>query len=209
MPEKHISYLDNMSTVQKINPLVIYDIGASVLHWMNNAKKVWPSSRYIAFEAMEASEFLFKENNVEYFCGVLSDTSGKEVDFFENVLYPGGNSYYRENAEVNPSASVVFSDEHKRKAITTSLDDAVRMMNFPLPDLIKMDIQGAEMDVLKGATETLKTCNNLILEIQHTNYNKGAPMKDEVISYVNSIGFRMHRQITETEYDADYHFVRK
>ena len=45
--------------------------------------------------------------------------------------------------------------------------------HWPAPDLIKMDIQGAEMDVLKGAQDCLKTCKDLIVELQTVEYNKG------------------------------------
>ena len=47
-----------------------------------------------------------------------------------------------------------------------------------------MDVQGAELDVLKGSKNALKHCKDLILELQVVEYNKGAPLKDEVITYV-------------------------
>ena len=76
-------------------------------------------------------------------------------------------------------------------------------------DFIWMDVQGAEMDILKGAKETLKTCQNLILELQHVEYNTGAPMNEEVISYLDGIGFRLvEGPFAEYSGDGDYHFVR-
>jgi hypothetical protein len=73
-----------------------------------------------------------------------------------------------------------------------------------------MDIQGAEMDVLKGAQECLKTCKDLILELQHVHYNKGAPLVDEVVDYVESLGFKLVTPMFASAkgVDGDYHFTR-
>ena len=39
----------------------------------------------------------------------------------------------------------------------TTIDDFVREKNIPKVDFIKMDIEGAELDALKGAINTIKT----------------------------------------------------
>ncbi len=46
-----------------------------------------------------------------------------------------------------------------------------------------MDIQGSELNALKGATNVLKCCSYLILEMQQVEYNEFAPQKDAVIEY--------------------------
>jgi FkbM family methyltransferase len=211
MPEPHVQYLARMRDEMGVNPTVCYDIGSSVLHWTDAASRVWNTSGFVAFEAMDDCEFLYKESNIAYNIGVLSDTDNKVIDFYENKEYPAGNSYYRENPEFSPPAAQLFSDSHRVKKRTMTLDTVVKQKGFPPPDLIKMDVQGAEMDVLKGAQETLKTCNDLILEMQHVEYNKGAPMKDEVIAYVESIGFELVTPYfaTASSMDGDYHFRKK
>jgi hypothetical protein len=76
-----------------------------------------------------------------------------------------------------------------------------------------MDIQGAELKALKGAVETLKSCNHLILELQHKDYNLGAPKSQEVIEYLESIGFVLHGGKmfcgSDKGVDGDYHFIRQ
>ena len=210
MPRAHVDYLYHMRNHFKINPKVIYDIGASVLHWTDAARQVWPNSNYFAFEAMDECGFLYQESNVGFSMGVLSDQDGKLVDFYMNPEAPAGNSYYRENPEFSPPAAQLFSDAHKVQKTAWTLDTVIKASNFPLPDLIKMDVQGAEMDVLKGATYALSNCKDLILEIQHVEYNKGAPAKDDVIAFVESLGFKLVTPYfaTASEMDGDYHFTR-
>jgi FkbM family methyltransferase len=209
LPKTHVDYLTLLRDQWNFNPKVIYDLGACVLHWTNEAKLIWTESTCIAFEAMESAEFLFQEKNIPYYIGVLSDTTGKEVDFYCNDYHPGGNSYYKANTEVVPDAEEYYNESNLNKRKTITLDDAVKQKGFPPPDLIKMDVQGAELDILKGAQETLKYAKHVILELQHVEFNAGAPLRDEVIAYMDSIGFNCIAMFSNNGPDADYHFARR
>lgn len=214
LPLPHVEYLMDMKNIG-IQPKVVYDIGACVLHWTNRAKEVWPEATFIPFDAMKEVEFLYRNAGFQDFAVgcVLSDTTGKEVEFYENLEHPGGNSLFEENPELSPQAKELFTDSTKVKRKTNTLDDIVKLNNLPKPDLIKMDIQGAELSALKGATETLKTVDHLILELQHTDYNLGAPKAQEVIEYLQSIGFELVGNGmfcgSSLDVDGDYHFRRK
>ena len=56
-------------------------------------------------------------------------------------------------------------------------------------DLIKMDVQGSELDIIKGALPIVKNTDFLLLELQLAEYNKGAPRIEEVISFLKNINF--------------------
>jgi FkbM family methyltransferase len=194
-----------------LEPKVIYDIGACVLHWTNEAKTVWPNSQYVLFEAMDATKFLYEEGNYLHNCGLLSSEDEKVISFYENTEHPGGNSVYKENIVLSPRADELFPEEKKVRKISMTLDTVVKENNFPMPDLIKMDIQGAELDVLKGAANVLKNCNHVILELQHVDYNFGAPKSEEVIEYMKGLGFStagMFCGSSVLDVDGDYHFTR-
>jgi FkbM family methyltransferase len=201
LPKQHVDYLFNMEA----KPKVIYDIGACVLHWTREAVNVWSNSKFFAFEAMPESEDIFKHYNVPYSIGVLGNEDGKEVTFHQNLEHPGGNSIYEENSNL-----VTNQPTRETKTYTMrTLDSVVKEKGFPLPDLIKMDVQGAELSILKGAKDTLKNCKDLILELQKVEYNKGAPLKDEVIAYVESLGFKMIAgPFCDNGPDGDYHFSK-
>ena len=207
-PPDHIEYLNKLKN-DGVDPMVIYDVGACVLHWTDRVRNIWPSAEVIAFEAADVHEFLYQESGIQYHIGVLSDESGKEVNFYQNDEAPGGNSYYRENAEIQPAAATLYSDRYVRKLRTITLDAVASLKRFPPPDLIKMDVQGAELDVLKGAQETIKTAKHIILELQIVEYNKGAPLKDTVIAYMDSIGYDCLGLFSNNGPDGDYHFVRR
>ena len=213
LPEDHVKYLWDMRYNQFIEPKVIYDIGACVLHWTNRAKEVWPRAKIIPIEAMEDVAELYADQGIDrWVAGCLLSDKEEEVEFYENLEHPGGNSLYKENNQLSPLADQLFPEEKKVKRKTETLDNIVWSMNLPKPDMIKMDIQGAELAALKGATETLKTVNHLILELQHLDYNFGAPKAEEVIEYLKTIGFEMVGNGmfcgSELGVDGDYHFIR-
>ena len=210
VPPAHTQYLSTMRNRFGFVPKVAYDVGACVLHWTQAAKKVWPETEIVAFDAFDPSEFLFKENNLKYHIGLLSDQDNKQVKFYRSETNPGGNSYYKENVEYSPNADWLFTEDNARVMTAKTLDTVVRENNFPWPDLLKMDVQGAELDVLKGASECLKHAKHVILELQVVEYNKGAPLKDAILAYMNAQGFDCVVELfCSNGPDGDYHFVRR
>jgi FkbM family methyltransferase len=195
LPKEHTEYLKNMN----IQPKVIYDIGACVQHWTRKAKDVWPDAKYYLIDAADSVKPFIE--NEEHAIALLSNVNGKVVDFYENESNPGGNSYYIETTGA-------FDQSHKKKRITATLNTLIEENEWKIPELIKMDVQGAELDILKGADRVLENCKDIILEAQHVNYNEGAPKFEEVKSYLESIGYTLKSIITKNSVDGDYHFTK-
>jgi FkbM family methyltransferase len=196
----HVKYLQKLKS-EGLEPKVIYDIGSCVLHWTNEAKNIWTDAKYVLFDAFEPAEFLYE--GYDYHIGVLSD-SNKTVEWWQNDMMPGGNSYYREIGRTD-----FFTDGMSTMRPTKTLDEVVRERGFPKPDFIKIDVQGCELDILKGATETLKSVKDLVVELQHTEYNKGAPQVQESLPFIESLGFKcVSPMFAYNGPDADYHFTR-
>jgi FkbM family methyltransferase len=208
LPEQHIKYISSLKE-SGINPKVIYDIGSQVLHWTKKVKNnVWQNSKYFCFEAMHECESLYKENEINgYHLGVLTDIDNKEIQFYKSMVSPGGNSYYIENEEITKAD--YFGDFNKFQMIGMSLDTVVKKNNFPLPNFIKIDVQGAELDIVKGASICISHADHVILELQEVDFNVGAPKAKEVIEYMKTIGYEaINSPFCYGWCDADYHFKR-
>jgi len=57
------------------------------------------------------------------------------------------------------------------------------------PDLIKIDVQGYELEVLKGGVETLAKAQAVVVELSLLEINKGCPLLDEALSFMRSHRF--------------------
>lgn len=197
LPRDHVNYLKSL----RDDPKIIYDIGSCVLHWTKEAKKVWPNAKIVLFDAYDPVEFLYE--GYDYHMGVLSDVDGKIVKFYQSDIHCGGNSYYKENNdEVFPECNHVLKT-------TRTLDSVVLEKKFPKPDLIKIDAQGCEMDILRGATECLAHASRLIVEMQTADYNRGAPKVRETLPYIESLGWKCDAPLfSNNGPDGDYGFFR-
>jgi len=159
-------------------PNSVLDIGAYEGTWTSMIREIYPTATNTMIEAnKEKKEILEKLGNTHIV--VLGETEGKEIDYFKckNGI-PTGNGIYKENTEYK------FEPE---KRICTTLD-----MLFDEQDrfdLIKMDVQGAELDIIKGGLRTIRKAECLLLELQMKEYNIGAPMAQDVICYLAQRGF--------------------
>jgi len=198
LPTAHQDYLKTMN----ITPKVIYDIGSCVLHWERHARRTWPEAELFLVEANTDVKKLYDKTNQNYHLGVLTDTDYKEIKFYKDPMNLGGNSYYKEN-------TAHYNETHAVHMSGMSLDTIAEKNSWPKPDLIKLDVQGAELDILKGAANILETCSDLILECQHKSYNLGAPLVDIVIEYLSSMGFELISNFHKESVDGDYHFKKK
>jgi len=182
LPIDHIKFLEKLSTDMNFKPKVAYDIGSAVFHWTRHSKRIWPDSKIICFEANPDLEFLYKQHDHEYFIGLLSDSDNLKYKYYYNRIMFGGNSMYFENGNYFSEDTYLLLDTYK-------LDTIVERNNYPYPDLIKMDTQGSELNIIKGATKVLEHCKYLILELQDIDYNKNSPKSHDVIEYLKTIGY--------------------
>jgi len=167
------------------NPEIIYDIGANKGSWTQSIRNIFPSSRFFLFEANEKNNAYI--NNEMYFNVLLSDMDNKEIKFYSHKYCDGGNtgdSAYKEtsNGYADGNYDIVLKK-------TIMLDTLVKEFNLPLPDFIKIDVQGAELDVLRGAQNCMENSAMILLEVALHQYNEGAPLFAEVIQYMNTKGF--------------------
>lgn len=203
----HKVYLNQLRKKYSFVPNTIYDIGSCVLHWAKEAKNTWPESNIILFDGTDIFEKFYKDKGYTYNIDVLSSEDDKWVDFYQNNNMFAGNSYYRENPQYSNAAATLYDESSIIKLKTKTLDTVVKNRNFEMPQLIKIDVQGAELDVLMGAKETLKSCQHLIIELRNVEYNIGSPEKETVIDYLKSIGFSNKGLFCNNGPDGDYHFI--
>jgi FkbM family methyltransferase len=81
----------------------------------------------------------------------------------------------------------LFEDEILKINVEVStLDILFENQKF---DLVKIDVQGAELDIINGGTKFLKSNNLLLVEVSLVEYNLGAPLVSDVVKRLENLGF--------------------
>jgi FkbM family methyltransferase len=167
-------------------PTVIYDVGAFYGYWTKATRKVFPQAQYLLFEANADNAAKLSEGGERFFIATLSADERSERTFYLPKHAVGtGASLYREQSEH-------YAGDNLRavKVTTRRLDALVAEHDLPPPHLIKLDVQGAELDVLAGAGELLEHAGALIAELSLLAHNEAAPLIAEVIEGIDRLGFR-------------------
>lgn len=168
----------------------VLDIGAYRGDFARLSQKLFPGASITCIEADERQDKYLQEFNT-LFC--LLGSKNKKVNFYTlpEDACTTGSSMYRENTIYYQRPIVIKKQCYK-------LDD----LDLEEFDLIKLDVQGAELDVLKGGEKYLERTKPtyLLLETALQEYNQGAPLASELIAYLFECGYGL-RDIIDLMYD--------
>jgi len=162
-----------------LNFVDVLDIGAFEGYWTKNFKEIFPNSNVLMIEANSDKEKKLEKIG-RYKIELLGDQDEKEVKYFKckHKGIESGNTIFEENTKFKFLPEIRF---------TKKLDTLFPNKSY---DLIKMDVQGSELDILKGGSSLIRNTKYLLLELQTAEYNKGAPRAEDVISYLRNINFQ-------------------
>lgn len=73
------------------------------------------------------------------------------------------------------------------------LDSVVREHAIPPPDFIKIDIQGAELNVFRGGVAALSSVLQIVSEVEFAPTYKDQPLFGDVDRYLRDRGFLFHK----------------
>lgn len=182
--------------------MVVCDIGAHIgLLTLAAAKRVGPSGRVFAFEPApdivrtlrNHVRFNGYERTVDVVNAVVGDVTGT------TPFYVYGDSMSaslgRDNLDVL-SPQRLTDPQLKAVEVTmpsTTLDDFARKRTVE-PDLLKIDVEGAELLVLRGARELLtKKAVVVLCEVHPMQMTNCRSSVDELEKYVAEIGYGIER----------------
>jgi FkbM family methyltransferase len=170
----------------------VLDLGAFEGKWTTLVKEIYPASAVTLVDANTDKESFLRPLG-DFKIAVLGDLDGREVDYFKCLDGDAGsgNGIYRENTPFKFAAE-------RRKCVTLSTllgsDEGF--------DLIKMDVQGAELDVIRGGLPVIRNSRFLLLELQTHSYSLGAPHFEEVVAFLHGEGFAVV-DIVDLMYSGD------
>ena len=167
----------------------VIDIGAHKGDWAKSFASVFPEANLYLVEADGRHEDSLKAAGFPYHLGLAGKFRGS-ADFYtqQDLHWSTGASIYLENSSVYENGCII------KEIPMTTLDEIAKSLGAHNINFIKMDVQGAEIDVLEGARKILKSqpVDYILAELSFVKCNDGAPLADAVTSYMRSVGYGMY-----------------
>lgn len=167
-------------------PDAVVDVGAYKGEWTNEVRGIFPEATFLMVEPQTATrgqleQMARQDERVAYRNDLLASQEGNEVSFHLH----GSVSSVLAQAEAG--------DEVETRT-TTTLDHLIANTPFEEPDFIKLDVQGYELEVLQGATQTLEENppEAMILETSLIDCIGGAPLFQEVCQFMAKRDYRVY-----------------
>lgn len=181
--------------INRLNVQTILDIGCNQGHWAEGVAKCTSKSNIVCIDGNPSHINSVEGKGFRFICACLSDRE-RMVKFYRDIgsdIFSSGRSYYLENTNH-------FQDSSYDEIQTKTLDGLFVDEWF---DMIKMDIQGAELDAMRGGKALISKCKCLILETATGSfeYNIGSPYQDEVVSWLDAHGFAVIGSLDDLIYN--------
>jgi len=146
---------------------------------------VFPKAFHVLVEPLREFEPQLKELTDRlggtYRIAAANDT-GEPVSFNVHTDHLHGSSQLKEEMGID-------ADGSPRVVPGLRLDDLLREINFRTPALLKIDVQGAELIVLRGASVALRSRELVLLETSLFQLMKGAALLSDIVAYMVDAGF--------------------
>jgi FkbM family methyltransferase len=189
-------------------PKLIFDIGAYQGDFAKFAHGIWPQAELVCFEALshklrELEQLKAGGLPIKIIPGLVGARSATSVEFHEMET---GSSVLEEQV----TQDTVVSYQNMR-----TIDEIVETdLSGRQPDLIKIDVQGYELEVLKGAEGALNHAGAILAEMNFLDIHQNVPLADEILHWLRTKGWvaydicsLMRRPLDRALWQADFIFV--
>jgi FkbM family methyltransferase len=195
---------DLLKLFKKNDKLTILDIGGCEGEESIRYSRIFPFSAIYIFEPLPENQKLVAENiikyeveNVELVPLAVTDENGSN-DFYVSSGHPDPNVEFDWDFG-NKSSSLLIPQE-KNNPAWLQFNEKIEVQSINLDsffiekkinevDFVHMDVQGAEMKVLKGAKGFVKSIKAIWLEVADIEIYKGQPLRTDVEVFMKANGF--------------------
>ena len=160
----------------------VVDIGASTGVWSESVMPYFPGAHYLLVEAQKLHEadlkhFVAAHPNAQYVLKAAGEKAG--TIFFDDAEAFGGEAM----------------NERIREGLTEvpvcRIDDEIASRGLPGPYLLKFDVHGFEMPILRGAERTLQNTSLLVMECYNFEIAPESLLFHDMCRHLHDLGFRV------------------
>lgn len=172
---------------------IYFDIGANVGVYSVYAGVSRPDLKIFSFEPTFFNFWLLNKNiylnqlasRVSAICMALSNDNLLDYIYMPEIQDGGAMVNFGSNLDYNKER---FKPEFTQGALAMKLDSLMEYFNFPVPNYIKIDVDGLEKEIIQGAIKTISNpgVKSILIELN----NKISDDMD-LINIIKSCGFNL------------------
>ena len=179
--------------------MTIFDVGANIGDYTKKAISITPKLKIYCFEPVKATFNTLNKNlesvRVDFIKTFNFGYSDKSETLAMNIYgdNAGSNSlYYHEyHADVSNSLNIPIRIEEVN---LKKIDDFILGNNITSVDFLKIDVEGHELKVLRGALKSLESNIIKCLQFEYNDYWKKSGHKlEDVIKLLSSFNYSIYR----------------
>ena len=183
------AFKDQKQLLNKLDDIIIFDVGSHTGNTVNRYRSVFPNSQIFAFEPTESSykKLINQFDNDKKINVSLLGLSNK-VD--KMTFYLSESDNLNSFKEPNERAWG-FEKEEITHVNTNTIDNFCDIHNIKHIDILKLDVQGSELDILKGSQLFLSESKIglIYLEWQVVPLYKGHSRYFKIGEYLERYGY--------------------
>jgi FkbM family methyltransferase len=190
---------------------VFLDVGAHIGYFsLKAAKEVGPAGRVVSFEPNPETAARLRRNVAANALTqvtvqeIAATGEEQELEFFAApTVNTGASSLVEHNAEYSADAAPRNFRVRGRR-----IDNVVRELNLGRVDVMKIDVEGAELLVLRGAEETLRRHHpRIVMETVPHHLQEFGTTPEEVAKFLRGAGYTIGGPVTGAPGATDWEWT--
>ena len=170
----------------------VIDVGAYIGSFAYAMRVLLPNAAIHSFDPLDANiqkltRIFVKDGKFHCHQTALGDKKGT-IDFWQSSFTASSSAL--EMDDLHKQTFPESSANMKIQVPVARLDDFLPEMNLGNKVLLKIDVQGYELAVLRGADDTLKRTQYVITEVSYRSLYKDQALFDNLYQYLVKKGFQ-------------------
>ena len=195
-------------------PNLIFDIGAYQGDFTKFCIELWPETKVACFEVLphkvsQLKDLASSNSSIQVFPTLLGANCHDKFPFYQLERHA-------ETASSVLNTQMAFKLPPQYYPMSTVDDIVKNHFAGHGPDLLKIDVQGYELDVLKGTEATLNQIQVILAEINLLDIYKDAPLLAELITWLDERNWVTYdicsfwrRPLDQALWQSDFIFVQR
>lgn len=182
--------IDHRLALARLDPELVVDVGANRGQFALFARHCWPRARIVSFEPLPAAAKL---------CRMVMNGDPNFTLIEAAIAVSKGTSVINVTADDDSSSLLALGERHRAlygstvvktlEVQTGRLTDFLPKAEIPPSALIKIDVQGFELEVLRASEDLLPLVSHVYTELSFVELYGGQPLAGEAVSYLDAGGF--------------------